>query len=61
SSYLSQNDLRVHFGLGSVKRIDRLRVAWPSGRSEEFTGAVTDSMMVLVEGQGIASQRGQLK
>ena len=30
-SYLSQNDLRLHFGLGKARRIDRLEIAWPSG------------------------------
>ncbi|PYT24614.1 MAG: RNA-binding protein [Acidobacteria bacterium] len=30
-SYLSQNDLRLHFGLGGAAKIDRLEIAWPSG------------------------------
>ena len=32
ASYLSQNDLRLHFGLGDAKTIDQLEVRWPSGR-----------------------------
>ena len=32
SSYLSQNDLRAHFGLGAATTVDRLEVRWPSGR-----------------------------
>ena len=34
SSYLGQNDLRVHFGLGEATRVDRLDVRWPDGHVE---------------------------
>ena len=61
SSYLSQNDLRVHFGLGKATSVDRLRVVWPGGEEEEFTGATIDSIMVLVEGRGRARRAGQSK
>ena len=52
SSYISQNDLRIHFGLGNAARIERLRVAWPNGQTEEFSGATVDSILHLVEGSG---------
>lgn len=52
SSYISQNDLRIHFGLGNADRIERLRVAWPNGQTEEFSGATVDSILHLVEGSG---------
>ena len=35
SSFLSQSDLRLHFGLGSATQVDRIRVFWPSGLVEE--------------------------
>jgi enediyne biosynthesis protein E4 len=35
-SYLSQSDLRLHFGLGEARRVDRLEIDWPSGRSTEL-------------------------
>jgi hypothetical protein len=54
SSYLSVNDKRLHFGLGSSDAIDRIIVRWPSGESESFTNAVIDSLLVLVEGSGRA-------
>ena len=36
SSYLSQNDPRLHFGLGDQSRVDRLNVRWPNGVTEEI-------------------------
>ena len=49
-SYLSQNDLRAHFGLGPATRIDRLEVRWPSGLVEEWRDLPVDRIHVLVEG-----------
>lgn len=56
SSYVSQNDLRLHFGLGSATRIDRITVRWPSGRVEEFPGAPADGFLLLIEGSGAAKR-----
>ncbi len=56
SSYLSQNDLRLHFGLGSATRVDRMTVRWPSGQVEEFPGAPADGFLLLVEGSGAAKR-----
>jgi enediyne biosynthesis protein E4 len=42
-SYQSASDPRVHFGLGAVERIDRVEVAWPSGRVDRFTDLVADA------------------
>ena len=36
-SYYSQNDLRVHFGLGKTSRVERLEVRWPNGLEEKWT------------------------
>ncbi len=52
-SYLSQNDLRVHFGLGAATKIDKLTVLWPSGQKEEFTNLAVDKFYNLLEGKGI--------
>jgi enediyne biosynthesis protein E4 len=52
SSYVSQNDLRLHFGLGSATRVDRITVRWPSGTAEEFSGVPADGFVLLVEGSG---------
>lgn len=51
-SYLSQNDLRVHFGLGSAARVDRIEVRWPNGRLEQWTNISTRQVLTLTEGTG---------
>jgi hypothetical protein len=51
-SYLAANDPRVHFGLGASKAIDALRVEWPDGVQERWTGVETDRLVVLKRGTG---------
>ena len=52
SSYLVSNDPRVHFGLGQVANLDRIRVAWPDGTDEIYPGGATDRLVVLRKGEG---------
>ncbi len=52
-SYLSQNDLRIHFGLGNATKIDKVEIHWPSGKSEILTNLAADHFYSVVEGQGI--------
>jgi hypothetical protein len=52
-SYLSQNDLRLHFGLGSATKIDSVEVRWPSGKTESFKDVAGDKIYTIVEGRGI--------
>jgi hypothetical protein len=51
-SYLSSCDPRVHFGLGSAERFDRLRVDWPDGSAEEFAGGAANRVVELRQGEG---------
>jgi enediyne biosynthesis protein E4 len=51
-SYASQNDLRVHFGLGPAIRVDRLEVRWPNGLEEEWRDIGVDRVLTLQEGAG---------
>jgi hypothetical protein len=54
SSYISQNDLRVHFGLGSAVNIDAVQIRWPSGLVERFDDLSVDAIHTLTEGSGMA-------
>jgi enediyne biosynthesis protein E4 len=50
-SYLSAGDGRLHFGLGPARRVDRVEVAWPSGRVDHFEGLAADAGYLLREGE----------
>jgi hypothetical protein len=52
-SYLSQNDLRVHFGLGSHERLDRVEILWPSGETETINNLAADRFYAVKQGQGV--------
>jgi hypothetical protein len=52
-SYLSQNDLRLHFGLGSATRIDLVEVRWPTGKLEILKDVPVDKIYTIVEEHGI--------
>ena len=52
-SYCSQSDLRLHFGLGAARRVDRLEVRWPRGRRETFPVNGIDREATLAEGTGV--------
>ena len=51
--YLSSNDQRLHFGLGSEKVMKRVQILWPSGLKEEMKDLAADAIYTVVEGQGI--------
>jgi hypothetical protein len=49
-SYISQNDLRAHFGLGMNARVDRLTVYWPSGATDRWENIAADQQIIVEEG-----------
>jgi hypothetical protein len=54
NSYISQSDLRLHFGLGpDTARIEKVVVRWPNGNTEELKDVSADAMYTVVEGAGI--------
>jgi hypothetical protein len=57
SSYDSNNDMRVHFGLGQTERLDWVEVRWPSGLTENFAGTQVDAVQTLKEGSGTAVKK----
>ena len=52
-SYLSQHDLRVHFGLGEHQRVDKADVLWPDGKVETLTNLMADRFYYVREGAGV--------
>ena len=58
SSYLSQSELPVTFGLEKKDRVDRAVVTWPSGRTEEFTNLAAGRCYECTESKGIAPLDG---
>jgi enediyne biosynthesis protein E4 len=56
-SYISQNDLRAHFGLGETSKVDRLWVRWPRGLEEEWRDVAADQILTLREGTGRKAAR----
>ena len=51
--YFSQNDLRVHFGLGKAQKVDLLEVRWPSGQVDTLKDVKVNQVVYLKEGEGI--------
>ena len=56
-SYLSQNDLRLHFGLGVATKIDHLEVRWPSGTVDQLENVSADQFLTVEEGRGISAKQ----
>jgi hypothetical protein len=52
-SYISQNDLRLHFGLGSDDKISSIEIFWPSGKTETIRDLPADFIYTIVEEQGV--------
>jgi enediyne biosynthesis protein E4 len=53
SSYLSQSDLRQHFGLGGATSADRIEVVWPTGKVDIATAVAANQIVTVQEGAGI--------
>jgi len=56
-SYISQNDLRLLFGLEQRTRIDLIEVHWPSGAVDKVAGAAVNKILTIKEGQGVVEQK----
>ncbi len=54
-SYLSQNDLRIHFGLGKHEGVEKAEVLWPDGKTETLTNLSVDRFYSIREGAGVVS------
>lgn len=56
-SFCSQNDLRLHFGLGASALLDRIEVEWPSGSKDVARSVAADQTLVIREGAGLVGTR----
>jgi hypothetical protein len=56
-SYLSSNDMRVHFGLGDTSAVDEVEIHWPSGKVERIKLPAVDRIFTVEEGKGISGER----
>jgi hypothetical protein len=55
SSYLGQNDLRVHVGLGTAATVDRVEIRWPGGRLERLDRPQAGHILTVQEGKGVTA------
>jgi hypothetical protein len=60
-SYLSHNDLRLHFGLGDATGVEEIRVRWPSGLEELFPATAGNREITLLEGTGKPLKPAEVK
>ena len=52
-SYYSQNDLRIHFGVGKADKVDLLEIRWPNGQTETFKDLQVNRLFRIEEGKGV--------
>ena len=57
SSYLSQSELVLTFGLGSLTQADTVEIQWPSGQVDKLANISSDQTITVQEGKGIVGSR----
>jgi hypothetical protein len=55
-SYISNNDMRLHFGIGKAKQVDKLEIRWPDGTRENISLPGINRVFTIVEGKGVSSE-----
>ena len=55
TSYLSNNDPRIHVGLGQQKRVEQIDILWSDGKKETIKNIEGDRYMKIVQGKGVVS------
>src|ERR1041384_2933328 len=56
-SYISQSDLRLHFGLEKRTKVDLIEIRWPDGVVDKVTNVSVNKILTVKEGKGIVEQR----
>ncbi len=57
STFLGQNDLRAHFGLGNAKTIKTIKIEWPSGQIDSYTGIKPKQQYTATEGKDLTPSK----
>ena len=57
SSYYSQSDFRLHFGLGRATKVETIELSWPSGLRQELRDLPVDQAFVIREGEAVVSRQ----
>jgi hypothetical protein len=52
-SYISQSDLRQHFGLGAARKVEQIEIRWPSGQVDRASDLDADQFVTIHEGRGL--------
>jgi len=55
--YISNNDMRLHFGIGKAKRVETLEIRWPDGTKENVTLPGMNGVFTIVQGEGVSRQQ----
>ena len=55
ASYISQNDFRLHFGLGSGEKIEAVEIRWSDGKTEKISGVQPNQIVTVRQGKGVVS------
>jgi len=56
-SYISNNDFRLHFGIGKAKQVDKLEIRWPDGVKENVTLPGVNRIFTIAEGKGVSNEQ----
>ena len=56
TSYLSNNDPRLHIGLGQQKQVDQIEIYWVNGKKEIYRNVPVDRYMTIMQGKGIVAK-----
>jgi hypothetical protein len=56
TGYISQDDMRLHFGLGMAQQVDRLELRWPDGREEVLYNVLGNRLLTIAPGSGIIAE-----
>jgi hypothetical protein len=55
SSYCSQSELPITFGLGKAEEVSKIEVLWPSGQLDTITGVKANQAITIKEARGVVS------